>query len=109
MDPWLCKGDSRILESLNALALNGTSLEQVDTLLNDVDLYKPPMPRLGVFNGVELLSVEPVDVADLAEPVLQWGVVVQALARCTNSTAIIVPTYDNVRNFQHCHSVSDNI
>ena len=63
------------------------------------------MAFFGVGYAVELYPVEPIDVAYVAQPILEWAVVVRVFHRRPNSAAVIVAADDNVWHLEHVDRV----
>mmetsp|Transcript_10992 Transcript_10992/g.24221 ORF Transcript_10992/g.24221 Transcript_10992/m.24221 type:complete len:247 (+) Transcript_10992:293-1033(+) len=98
----------RVLERLHTAALNGASLEEINTLLDHVQFDQASVPAFRVFNCVELFSVKPVYVADIPQPIFERGDVIFVLDRRPHSPAVVVPADNDMRNLQNADSILES-
>lgn len=87
--------------------LDRRRLDDVAALLNDVELHQPVVARLLFRDGVELGLVQPVDVADVAQPGVQDAQVARGHGSL-DTAAAVVTTDDDVLDLQVLHGVVDN-
>jgi len=75
--------------------LNHHRLDDVPTLLEDIQLHQAPVLLIFVLYHIELLLVYAVYVADIAEPGVDEAHI-RGCQCCLNTTAVVVPADDDV-------------
>jgi hypothetical protein len=90
--------DNRELVLGKAL-LDGCRLDDVPALLNDVDLDETVVFRVFVGDGVELVLVQTVDVADVSQPRVQQTQVLGSHSGL-DTAAAVVSAHDNVLDLE---------
>jgi hypothetical protein len=90
--------DNRELVLGKAL-LDGCRLDDVPALLNDVDLNETVVFRVFVGDGVELVLVQTVDVADVSQPWVQQTQVLGSHSGL-DTAAAVVSAHDNVLDLE---------
>lgn len=92
---------------LGVRLLHRRRLDDVPTLLHDVQLDEPVVPLRVVGDGVELLLVQPVDVTDVPQPGVQQP---EILGRHggLDAAAAIVPADDDMLDAQVADGVVDD-
>jgi hypothetical protein len=91
---------SPFFERLNSTALYDSSLKQIYTLLNDVQLNKPALPKLWIRNRIKLITVKPIYIADVSQPILQWRNMIFRLQGGSDSSAFVVTRNDYMLNLK---------
>lgn len=92
---------------LGVALLDGSRLDNVAALLLDVELDEAVIALLLVGDGVELLLVQPVDVADVAQPGVQQAQVLGGHGGL-DAAAAVVAADDDVLDAEVAHGVVDD-
>ena len=75
---------------------------EVVHLLSQVQLDESLLTKFGVVDGLEFLVVDPVDVLDRVQPLVDQSVV-GAVHGGSNAAAAVVPSHDDMFHLRHFH------
>lgn len=102
-DPAVNNGISVLLERV----LDISRLDDVAALLDDVELDQAVVSLLLILDGIKLLLVEPVDVANVSQPRVEQAHVLGSHGGLDTSAAVVAAD-DNVLDLEVAHSVVDD-